>query len=146
MAKNYKKAKFRNPRSVKGALVKGYLEKVDRKAFEYLLKDFRRILGKSSGIYGLYNGDNLYYVGIADKLLDRVDYHTHDKHMKNWDSVSFFVIDRHKYSKDIETLILRLLPKASLGNGTRGKFEGHYKMRDELLGTRRQLKDIAKRL
>ena len=140
------KANVKAIHSVKGALVKGYLEKVDRRAFEYLLKDFRRILGKSSGIYGLYSENNLYYVGIAENLLYRVDHHTHDKHQEHWDSVSFFIIDRHRYSKDIETLILRLMSTTPKGNGTRGKFEGHYKMRDELLRTRRQLKDIAKRL
>jgi len=132
--------------SVKGALVKGYLERVDRKAFEYLFKDFKKLLGDSSGIYGLYNGDKLYYVGISERLLDRVDWHTQDKHQYSWDNVSFFIIDKHNFSKDIETLILRLLPKSPKGNGTRGKFEEHYKMTDQLLKKRRELKDMAKRL
>lgn len=137
-------------RSIKGALVKGYLEKIDRKAFEYLLHDFKKLLGNSSGIYSLYNGDKLYYVGIADKLLGRVEWHTHDKHQYNWNKVSFFVIDRHRYSKDIETVILRITKKNTKsepkGNKTRGKFEAHYKLQDKLIGMRRQLKSIANRL
>ena len=143
---NKKRKKELKKRALKGALVKGYLEKVDRKAFEYLLKDFRKLLGDSSGIYGLYNKNKLYDVGIAEKLLNRVDAHTRDKHQYRWDKVSFFIIDRHKYSKDIETLILRLLPKAPRGNGNRGKFEAHYKLTDELKAIRRKLKEIAHRL
>ena len=66
------KKKKRNS-SVKGALVKGYLEKKDRKGFEFILPEYRRVVGNSSGIYALYNGDELYYVGIAKNLLNRVD-------------------------------------------------------------------------
>jgi hypothetical protein len=150
MPKRAKKIKVKIIRAVKGALVKGYLEKVDRKAFEYLLRDFRQLLGDSSGIYALYNGDKLYYVGIADNLLARVDWHTQDRHQNNWDKVSFFIIDKHRYSKDIETTILRIIktdtraePK---GNRTRGKFEAHYKLQDQLIAKRRQLKEIAHRL
>jgi hypothetical protein len=137
-------------RSLKGALIKGYLERIDRKAFEYLFKDFQQLLGKSSGIYALYNKGNLYYVGIADSLLDRVDQHTHDRHQNKWNSVSFFIIDKHKYSKDIETVILRIIKEdissEPKGNRTRGKFAGHYEYQGQLIAIRRRLKDIAKRL
>ncbi len=136
--------------STKGALVKGYLERVDREAFEYLLEDFRKLLGNSSGVYSLYEGDELYYVGIAENLLGRVKWHTHDRHKNNWDKVSFFVIDRHRYSKDIETAILRIIKKSNSsepkGNRTRGKFKAHYELQDQLLDIRKQLKEIAQRL
>ena len=130
--------------SKKGALVKGFLERKDRKGFELLLPYYRGVIGDSSGIYALYNGSKLYYVGIAKNLLNRVDWHTKDKHKDKWDRVSFFVIDKHRYSKDIETVILRIAePK---GNGTRGKFEGHYELQDKLDRVRRQIKDLAKRV
>jgi hypothetical protein len=131
-------------RSKKGALVKGFLEKKDRTGFELLLNKYREVIGESSGIYALYNGTKLYYVGIAERLLNRVDGHTRDKHKNNWDKVSFFVIDKHRYSKDIETVILRIAgPK---GNGTRGKFEGHYKLQDELNELRREIKELVQTL
>jgi hypothetical protein len=130
--------------STKGALVKGYLERKDRKGFELLLPRYREVIGDSSGIYALYKGNNLYYVGIAKNLLSRVDGHTKDKHKNRWDKVSFFVIDKHRYSKDIETVILRIAePK---GNGTRGKFEKHHELQDKLNKIRREMKDLIRRV
>ena len=131
-------------RSTKGTLVKGYLEKKDRVGFEFLLPKYREVIGNSSGIYALYKGKKLYYVGIAKNLLDRVDGHTRDKHKNRWDKVSFFVIDKHRYSKDIETVILRIAEPN--GNGTRGKFEKHYELQDRLNRIRRQIKDLMKRV
>lgn len=52
----------KRPKTKKGALVKGYLEKKDRKGVELLLEKYRNVIGKSSGIYALYKGDKLYYV------------------------------------------------------------------------------------
>jgi len=130
--------------SLKGALVKGFLEKKDRKGFELLLPKYRKVIGDSSGIYALYKGNKLYYVGIANNLLWRVEHHTRDKHKNRWDNVSFFIIDKHRYSKDIETVILRIAePK---GNGTRGKFERHFELQDKLNKIRREMKDLIKRV
>lgn len=130
--------------SEKGALVRGYLEKKDRKGFELLLPRYKEVVGNSSGIYALYKGKKLYYVGIAQNLLGRVDWHTRDKHKNRWDKVSFFVIDKHRFSKDIETVILRIAdPK---GNGTRGKFERHYELQDKLHKIQREMKDLIRRI
>jgi excinuclease UvrABC nuclease subunit len=57
-----------------------YLEKKDRKRFESLLPSYRNAIGDSSGIYALYGGKELYYVGVAKNLLWRVYGHTRDKH------------------------------------------------------------------
>ena len=136
--------KRRHTKTEKGALVKGFLEKKDRKGFELLLPKYKEVISDSSGIYALYKGKKLVYVGIAQNLLWRVDSHTKDRLKHRWDKVSFFVIDKHRYSKDIETVILRIAePK---GNGTRGKFEGHYKLQDKLNKIRREMKDLMKRV
>ena len=130
--------------TLKGALVEGFLEKKDRMGFQLLLPRYREVIGKSSGIYALYKGKKLYYVGIAQNLLNRVAWHFRDRHKNKWDRVSFFVIDNHKFSKDIETIILRIAePK---GNGTRGKFERHYELQDKLNKIRREMKDLMKRV
>lgn len=126
----------------KGALVRGFLEKKERKGFEYLFGRYKNVVGNSSGIYALYKGKELYYVGIAKNLMRRVYQHLVDKHKNKWDKVSFFVIDNHKFSKDIETVILRIAnPK---GNGTKGKFEGHYELQNELNKVRKEMKGLAK--
>jgi len=129
---------------MKGALVKGFLEKKDREGFELLLPKYKEVIGDSSGIYALYKGKKLYYVGIATNLLKRVEDHTKDPHRYRWDKVSFFVIDKHRYSKDIETIILRIAnPK---GNGTRGKFEKHFELQDKLNKIRREMKELIKKV
>lgn len=130
--------------SMKGALVKGYLQRKDRKGFELLLPRYKEVIRDSSGIYALYKGNKLYYVGIAKNLLGRVGWHTKDKHKNKWDKVSFFVIDKHRYSKDIETVILRIAEPR--GNGTRGKFEKHFELQDKLNKIRREIKDLARRI
>jgi len=141
---NREKTKNVKKQTQKGALVKGYLEKKDRRGFELLLPRYREVIGRSSGIYSLYKGKQLYYVGIAQNLLNRVAWHLRDKHKNSWDKVSFFVIDKHRFSKDIETVILRIVePK---GNGTRGKFEKHYELQDKLNQIRREMKDLIKRV
>ena len=143
MAKRRKK-KRKTTHTQKGALVKGFLEKKDRMGFKLLLPRYRDVIGDSSGIYALYKGKKLYYVGIAQNLLGRVDHHTRDKHKNRWDKVSFFVIDKHRFSKDIETVILRIVePK---GNGTRGKFEKHHELQDKLNKIRREMKVLINRV
>jgi len=145
MAKSLiKKRTKQKIKTQKGALVKGYLEKKDRKGFELLVPRYKDVIGDNSGIYALYKGSNLYYVGIAQNLLNRVAWHMKDKHKNKWDKVSFFIIDKHRYSKDIETVILRIAePK---GNGTKGKFEKHHELQDKLKKVRREMKDLVNRL
>ena len=141
-SKKRTRVKRRGQKASKGALVKGYLEKKERKGFEYLFNRYKEVVGDSSGIYALYKGKKLYYVGIAQNLMNRVYWHLRDKHKNKWDKVSFFVIDKHRFSKDIETVILRIAePK---GNGTRGKFDGHHELQDKLSKVRKEMKDIAK--
>lgn len=129
---------------MKGALVKGFLEKKDREGFELLLPRYKEVIGDSSGIYALYKGKKLFYVGIANNLLGRVESHTKNSHKNNWDRVSFFVIDKHRYSKDIETIILRIANPQ--GNGTRGKFEKHFELQDKLNKIRREMKVLIKKV
>ena len=128
--------------SEKGALVKGYLEKKDRKGFEFLINEYKEVIGRSSGIYALWKGKKLYYTGIAQNILKRINDHTRDRHKGKWDKLSIFIIDKHKFSKDIETVILRIAePK---GNGTRGKFEKHYELQDKLNKVRSKMKKIIR--
>jgi hypothetical protein len=140
--KGKQKPKRKSKITEKGALVKGYLEKKDRKGFEFLLNDYREVLGSSSGIYALWKGKNLYYTGIAQNLLNRIKAHTRDKHKNKWDKLSIFIIDKHKFSKDIETVILRIAEPR--GNGTRGKFEKHYELQDKLNKVRTKMRKIIR--
>jgi hypothetical protein len=63
---------------------------------------------KGSGIYILYNGDEVYYVGLSTiSIKARLGKHAkRDHHKENWDNFSFYQIPRKKYVKDIESILL----------------------------------------
>jgi hypothetical protein len=52
--------------------------------------------------------NRLYYVGLATNLYWRLLGHTKNKHKGKWDRFAIFRVDRVRYLKDIETLLLRV--------------------------------------
>ena len=78
---------------------------------EDLLKD-------SGGIYALYKKDELYYIGLSNKLKSRVKQHLKDRHSQKWDTFKIFKVGRINYLKDLETLILQITrPEGNLRMG-----------------------------
>lgn len=75
-------------------------------------KEFYRIApGRDqhgSGIYILYKGDEVYYVGLSKtSIRGRLRRHaTQDHHKGKWDHFSFYQITKKKYVKDIESMLL----------------------------------------
>jgi predicted GIY-YIG superfamily endonuclease len=61
-----------------------------------------------AGIYALYAGNRLYYIGLSTNLLARVTDHMKDRHADKWDYFIIFRIQKVRYLKDIETLMHRL--------------------------------------
>jgi hypothetical protein len=60
-----------------------------------------------SGIYILYKGDAIYYVGLSKvSIKRRLIKHTQDKHKEKWDHFSFYHIPKKQYVKDIESILL----------------------------------------
>jgi len=99
-----------------------YLEKIPRKA----LKDYHSLIKKyikgRSGVYALYTGDRLKYVGLAVNLKNRLITHFHDRHAKNWDKFSIYLTSDHKHLRDLEALVLRIANPRE--NRNRTKFKG----------------------
>jgi len=127
----------RSRNTTKGALIKGMSERMpiyllDEHAFRQGLKE---IMAGYAGVYALYRGRQLYYVGLASNLFWRLHRHTRDRHRGKWDTFSIFRIGRVNYLKDIETLLLRV----AVPQGNR--VTGHIH-RDADLG--RILKQIAR--
>lgn len=129
-------------KSNKGRLVKGYLPPTSRKflGVEFLKKEIKKMLEGNTGLYVLYKGDELYYVGITDRdLFWRLYQHTIDKHKSKWDKFSVFIVGKGKYLKDIETMAhLISNPPA---NVWKGRFKEHYKYDNTIKSI---LKDISK--
>jgi len=102
-------------------LVSQYLERVSHKALERyqdLLKDFTR---RRNGVYALYRGDRLYYVGLARDLRGRVNQHLNNRHRGAWDRFSMYLTIGDEHVRELESLVLRIVRPR--GNKQIGKFK-----------------------
>lgn len=113
-----------NINSTKSKLVKWFLE--HRKWSDYGLALGRKKRGR--GIYVLYKGNRIYYIGLSkSSLRSRLRKHaTKDRHKGKWDRFSFYQIGKTKYIKDIESLFLRVCRPP--GNKVLGKFKKRYNL------------------
>ena len=99
-------------------LILGHLERVSSKAFSDFQTELTNLVGKRHGVYALYKGEKLYYVGLATNLRRRIKHHLADKHAGKWDRFSLYLIRKAHDIQELESLILRIAdPK---GNAHRG--------------------------
>ena len=108
-------------KSTKGALIKGMSRRLPSEILESPLFEqrLRQMMRKYAGIYALYRGKKLYYIGLTSNLHGRIRHHTKDRHAGKWDQFIIFRIKRVNYLKDIETLISQLVDTP--GNRAKGK-------------------------
>ena len=104
----------------KGALIKGMTKRLPSEILANPLfrVGLQGVMRGYAGIYALYRGPKLYYVGLTKNLFGRVRWHLRDRHAKKWDSFVIFRIKRVNYLKDIETLLTQLI--TTQGNRVKG--------------------------
>ena len=138
-AKRRKRKKTRQTN--RGKLVKGITKKLPSGLFEnqFFQPALRKVLGHYSGIYALYKGQGLYYVGLSNNLHKRIKHHLDDRHKGKWDNFMIFRIKKVNYLKDIETIILQT--HQSPGNLQRGKLPRKYNLTEPFKAALRELKD-----
>jgi len=97
------------------------LEGGNKEKFADFLKDHER-----HGLYALYkkNGE-LYYIGRASNLLQRLSTHRSDLHGKNWDRLAIYIIDEKLTLHDVEALLIAVSKPE--GNKNRGRLKGDLK-------------------
>ena len=100
-----KNAQSRTQRSV---IVTQRLERLPRKIFEKKYKKIIQSIGNKPGIYALYDGKELYYVGRTSDLARRVSYHLKDQHSALWTHFSVYVTKKVQYTNDIEDVIISI--------------------------------------
>jgi len=107
--------------STKGNLIKGMSRRLPAEILDSPLfkQRLREIMRHYAGIYALYRGKNVYYIGLTTNLLGRIKWHFKDQHAGKWDSFIIFRIQRVRLLKDIETLIHHLVNAP--GNKVKGK-------------------------
>jgi len=104
----------------KGQLVCQHVEKISRKLLEDYPGIIRQFVRRRHGIYALYRGDHLHYVGLASNLRSRLRIHLRDRHGKTWDRFSIYLTLSDAHLRELESLVLRIAsPK---GNVIAGKF------------------------
>ena len=101
-------------------LVCEYLEKIDRKMLVKYQDLIREFIKGHQGIYALYRGDRLYYVGLATNLRRRLKAHLRDRHKNAWNRFSVYLVIENQHIKELESLFLRILMPD--GNAKKGTF------------------------
>jgi hypothetical protein len=92
-------------------------------------EDYKFALGrknKGQGVYVLYKGNKIYYIGLSKRnLKGRLKRHyLKNRHKGNWTNFSFYQIGRSKFIKDVESLLLRICNPP--GNRVSGRFIKRY--------------------
>jgi hypothetical protein len=104
----------------KSSLVCQYLENISRKMLEEYQDIIKAFVRNRHGVYALYRGDKLYYVGLAGSLLTRLKQHLKDHHQNTWDRFSIYLTLDSSYMKEIESVLIRIAHPP--GNRVKGKF------------------------
>lgn len=107
-------------------IVKSYFERVSWQVLDKFRPIVREMTRGHAGVYALYKGDKLYYVGLASNLMGRVNAHLKDRHKGKWDRFSVYLTTVDDHIRPLEALMLRVInPK---GNKVRGKLVGAQDM------------------
>lgn len=107
-------------RKTKHELVAEYLENIHGDVFKDYPELVRAYIKGRYGIYALYRGPKLYYVGLASNLGWRLRHHMKDRHAGLWDRFSIYMTNDQQHMKDLESLFLRIAKPS--GNKVKGKF------------------------
>ena len=106
--------------------------------YSFLLTE---LIAGQPGIYALYKGDDLYYLGKAVNLKRRLSQHLKDRHYKKWDKFSLFIVNNEKNIDDLESLLVTVCEPNGNRQHPRGKavnLENDFKKR---IDTYRQEQD-----
>ncbi|MCY3728234.1 MAG: hypothetical protein OXF97_04440 [Nitrospira sp.] len=117
-------------------LVSQYLEKISRSVLENYQAIIREYVAKRHGVYALYRGDRLYYVGLASNLRSRLRDHLRNRHGQSWDHFSVYLTIGDSHIKELESLVVRIANPR--GNKQEGKFTKAENLKNRLSRAIRQ--------
>ncbi len=112
------------PRTKRPALVSQYLEGISRAALEEYQQLFREFARRRHGVYALYKGHRLYYVGLARDLRGRLKQHLKNRHGDSWNRFSMYLTIGDEHIRELEALVIRIVkPKGNRQIGRFGRAE-----------------------
>jgi hypothetical protein len=123
------KSAMKVPKHISG-LVTQSLEHISKDVFSKYASLITKLVEKSSGVYALYDEEELYYVGKATQLRRRVKQHLKDRHDASWTHFSIYLIGNDDHIGEIESLLVRIAnPK---GNAIKPRGKDSREMRKQL--------------
>lgn len=123
-------------------LVTSSLDKVSREIFRRYSGAITDLIGSSPGVYALYDGPNLYYVGKATDLRRRVRHHLRDRHLASWTHFSLYLVRKEEQIDEIESLIVRIANPEGNRAIPKGKERGGLRKRLRILVKQKQQEEI----
>lgn len=114
------------------SLVSQYLEGISGEALEEYQDFFREATRGRNGVYALYRGKRLYYVGLARDLRGRLKQHLRNRHGNKWDRFSIYLTIGDQHLRELESLVLRIVQPR--GNRQIGKFQRAQNLRHQFSG------------
>ena len=108
----------------------GHLEKVSWTVMQEYPDVIRKLIKGNAGIYALYRGERLYYVGLASNLMRRIKTHLVDRHNGAWNRFSVYITARNEHIKELESLLLRIMDPA--GNRMSGRLRQSHNLKRDL--------------
>src|SRR3954452_5460717 len=94
--------------SRRAQLVCQQMENISSLVLEEYQDIIRRYIRGRNGVYALYKGEKLYYVGLATSLNGRLKQHLKDRHRGAWDRFSVYLTIADHHIKELESLLLRI--------------------------------------
>jgi hypothetical protein len=100
--------KKKSKRSPKGALIKEASRPIpiDLILDPVFRQDFHNEIRGAAGVYILYKGRNVYYVGHSNKLFWALHSKTRNKHKNKWNKFAFFRVNNVRFLKDLKSLLI----------------------------------------
>jgi len=125
------------------SLVRGYIERIKRKALSQFRTEVVDLARGQHGVYALYKGKRLYYVGLAKDLSRRLRNHLGDRHASKWNEFSLYLVRREHHIREMEALLIRIADPS--GNKQRGRLRDSKNLKPDLHNTikKRALDELA---
>lgn len=123
MSSHARKRKSEVPQEPR-SLVINRVEKVSKDLFRKYFSLITELVGNSPGIYALYDGSELYYVGKSTDLKKRVKQHLRDRHLASWTHFSLYLVRKAEHIHEIESLLVRIANPQGNRIVPRGKSSG----------------------
>ena len=111
----------------RASLVSHHVEDVSRALLEQHQSLIRAHVQGRHGVYALYRGRELYYVGLASNLRSRLTQHLRDSHAKGWNRFSLYLTVENGHMRELEALVMRISRPS--GNKQRGTFASSEDLR-----------------